>query len=431
MKMAKLAINGGSKAIVDDLDPVIHWPLVDDEIIAAVSDVLKAGSMSGSDITKQFEKAYAEWNGVEYGLGVCNGTAGLLEAFWACGIGAGDEVIAPSITYWASVAGILSLGAAVNFADIDPVNLCIDPADIEHRIGPGTKAIITVNYCGNMCDYDRISAIAKKHNLYVIEDNSHSHGALYKGRMAGSLGDISPASLMSGKAFAIGEAGIVLTHHRDLFERCVAFGHYERTGVASNFNTAAQYITDPALQVFSGLPIGGVNHRMNQTCAAMGLIQLKRYPEQMAEMTRAVNYIADRIDEIPGIHTYRPEPGSGTTMGGWYTPKAAYDASKMKGVPAGKFQQACIAEGLTIAWVNKPLHLHSFFHELDFFHQGKPTAVAFGQRDVRQGPGSLPVAESIHEKVIGLPNVKRLNRPLLDQIVNVYYKVAENLDELR
>jgi len=187
--MSKLAVNGGTKVIQEDFESLFHWPIVTSEDIQAVTEVLEAGTMSGNEISKIFEQEYAAWNGTKYALSTANGTAALTAAFWACGIGAGDEVICPSMTYWASCTAIVKLGATVNFADIDE-ELNIDPDDIEHRIGPRTKAIIVVNYGAQPAKWQQIRAIADKHHLLIIEDNSHAQGALYQGKMCGALGDI-------------------------------------------------------------------------------------------------------------------------------------------------------------------------------------------------------------------------------------------------
>lgn len=137
-----LALLGGAKTITNPDLTLFHWPIITQEDEQAILDVVRAGTMSGTDITKAFEKEYADWVGVKHALGYCNGTASLLGAFWACGVGAGDEIICPSMTYWASAAPALSLGASVNFADIDPVTLCIDPKDIEHRICLAPKPLL-------------------------------------------------------------------------------------------------------------------------------------------------------------------------------------------------------------------------------------------------------------------------------------------------
>ena len=429
--MAVLAINGGKPVIETKDESLFHWPIVTDEDIRAVAEVLKDGSMSGSNITKTFEKEYAAWNGTEYALGTCNGTAALVEAMWACGVGAGDEIIAPSLTYWASALPALSLGASVNFADVDPETLCIDPDDIEHRIGPRTRAIVVVNYASTPADFDRIIPIARKHKLYVIEDNSHAHGALYKGRMCGSLSDISAASLMSGKSLAAGEAGMVTTSDRKLLERCIAYGHYERTGTPSNYNPVDAQIHDPELLPYRGMPIGGVKHRMNQTCAAMGRVQLKHYPERIAEISRAMNYYCDCIAAIPGLRGIRA-PYEKSTNGGWYACKCHYDPAQMKGVTAARFCEAVSAEGCQIfPGANRPMHVHEIFHSLDFFRQGSPTMLSFGQRDVREKAGDLPVTERVADTVISMPWFKHFDRAAIDRHVAAVAKVAAHLDELR
>jgi dTDP-4-amino-4,6-dideoxygalactose transaminase len=244
------------------------------------------------------------------------------------------------MTYWASAAPVLQLGAAVHFADIERDTLCIDPDDIEHRIGPKTRAIIVVHYAGYPCDMDRIMPIAKKHGVKVIEDVSHAQGTLYKGRKVGTFGDIAPMSLMAGKSFAIGEAGVMVTNDRMLYERCIAYGFYERTGVKSNYNDADAQITSDQLLEFAGAPIGGAKHRMNQTCAAMGRVQLKYYPERIVEIQKAMNRFWDLLEGVPGLRAHRPAKESGSTMGGWYNARGLYAAEELGGLPSAKFCEA-------------------------------------------------------------------------------------------
>ena len=427
----QLAVNGGAKAVETFNHELCNWPIITDEDREAILTVLNDRSMSGTTITKEFEKEYKEWIGAEYALGYCNGTSALHAAMWACGVGAGDEIICPSITYWASCTAALSLGAAVNFADIDPETLCIDPNDIEHRIGPRTKAIIVVHYAGYPADMDKIMEIAGRHEVKVIEDASHSHGSMYKGRHTGTLGDIAGMSMMSGKAFAIGEAGLVTTNNRELYERCIAYGHYERTGAQSNFNAVDAQVTNPELQKFAGIPLGGYKHRMNQWCAAMGKVQLKHYPERVAEIEKAMTYFCDLLDEIPGLKTHRPAKNSGLTKGGWYFPICHYNPEELKGVSLKKFGEAICAEGITIrAGINFPLHLHKVFHEADLFNMGKPTMISFGQRDVRQEAGSLPVAEDSSNRNFIIPRFVIFDKNEIEKVAAAFRKVVENIDEL-
>jgi len=245
--MEKLALLGGEKTVKGENLELFKWPIVNEEMEKKVLDVLRKGNMSGTDITKEFEKQFADWYGVKYALGTNNGTSALHCAFYGIGIGPGDEVICPSITYWASCMPVFSLGGTVVFADVDFNSLCIDPDDIERKIGENTKAIIVVHYCGYPADMDKIMKVAEKHKLKIVEDCSHSHGTLYKGKLTGTFGDVSAFSLMSRKSFAIGEGGIMLTNDKEIYERAITFGHYERHSE----------LTIDYLKKGAGLPWGG------------------------------------------------------------------------------------------------------------------------------------------------------------------------------
>lgn len=431
MSTGNLAIFGGVKAVDVDPGEVFKWPIVTSEDEEAVLEVLRAGKMSATDVTKQFEEEFAQWTGVEHALGYCNGTAALRAAMWAVGLGAGDELICPSMTYWASCAQALTLGATVNFADIEPDTLCIDPDDIEHRIGPKTRAIMVVHYAGYPADMDRIMDIARKHGVAVIEDVSHAQGSLYKGRMCGTIGDIGAMSMMAGKSFAIGEAGMMITNRRDLFERCCAWGHYERTGVATLYNPADSQVFDEGLKRFAGLSMGGHKDRMNQTCSAMGRVQLRHYDERIAEIQRAMNRFWDLLEGAPGVKAHRPAKDSGSTMGGWYNARGLYRAEELGGLSCSEFCQALREEGFpTGPGANYPLHLHPLFHEADLFHQGKPAVLAFGQRDVRQGPGTLPISENIKDICFGIPWFKHDRPEVIEPYAAAVRKVVEHAEEL-
>jgi len=430
--LQKLALLGGPKTIESEPKDLFHWPIVTAEDEQAVLDVLRAGSMSGTEITKQFETEFASWMGTKYALACCNGTASLLAAMWACGVRAGDEVICPSMTYWASCAGALTLGATVNFCDIERDSLCLDPRDLERRISPRTKAIVVVHYAGYPADMDAILAIARRHGVKVIEDVSHAQGSLSKGKMCGTLGDIAGLSLMAGKSFAVGEGGMILTQDKTLYERCVAFGHYERTGVWTRWGGKSKTLDDPDLARYAGLPLFGVKHRINQTCSAMGRVQLRHYPARIAEIQKALNRFWDLLEGVPGLRAHRPPKGSGSTMGGWYFARGLYRAEELGGLSCDDFCAAVRAEGVGACSVgcNKPLHDHPLFHTVDLFGMGKPTAIAFGQRDVRQGAGALPVSEAAPNIVFGVPWFKHDRAELIERYAAAYRKVALQADKV-
>lgn len=427
----KLALLGGPKSMTADVRDCFTWPIVTEEDEAAVLEVLRAGKMSGTDVTKQFELEFAEWMGTDYALGYCNGTASLLGGMFGCGVGAGDEVIAPSVTYWATALPALTLQATIVFADIDRTTLCIDPDDIEHRITGRTKVIMVTHNYAHPADMDRIMAIARRHGVKVVEDVSHAQGGLYKGKKLGTLGDVGCMSLMAGKSFAVGEAGMLVTDDRRIWERAVAFGHYGRTS-QSMYATADATITDPELARFKGLPLGGVKHRMNQTCAAMGRVQLKYYDRRCEEIQRAMNRFWDLLEGCPGIKPHRVDADSGSTMGGWYSPKGLYYADQLGGLSCTRFCEAVKAEGVeTVApGANFALHLHPMLHEADVYGHGKPTVLAHADRDVRQGEGSLPVSESIMDIALFTPWFKKDYPEVIEAHARAFRKVAENAEQL-
>lgn len=418
----KLALLGGPRAIGSCPQDLFRWPIVTAEDEQAVLQVLRAGSMSDSGITRLFEVEYAAYQGTQYGLAFCNGTAAILSAMFGCHVGRGDEIIAPSLTYWASAIQAFSLGATVVFADIEPDSICIDAKDIEHRITPRTKAIVVVHYCGHPADMDPIMAIARKHGVKVIEDVSHAHGTLYKGRLAGSIGDVAAMSLMSGKSLPAGEAGILCTNDREIFERALALGHYERTN---------EELTFPDLKPFAGVPLGGYKHRVNQTCSAMARVQLRHYPQRMKEIQEAMNYFWDQLQGVPGLRPHRPPEGCGSTMGGWFNSLGHYLPEELGGLPVARFIEAVNAEGGGIGrGASFPLHLHPVLNTADIYGDGRPTRIAFADRDVRQCPGSLPVAEALAGRCLGIPWFKRYYPEHIDQFVAAFRKVALQADRL-
>ncbi len=415
----KLALFGGNPSVTLDQTAMFKWPRFSDEHEAAVLDVLRNGNMSGFDVTKKFEQQYADNLGRAYALCCPNGTAAILNAFYAMGVGVGDEVIAPTLTYWASILQVYNLGATPVFADVDPDTLCIDPHDIEHRINDRTKAIVVVHYSGMPADVDSVKNVAAKYGIPIIEDCSHAHGALYKGREVGSLTEVSAFSLMSGKSFAIGEAGIFFTDNREIFDRGLLFSHYARH----------KEIKTKALQTGAGLPAGGFKHRLNQLTSALGLVHLRHYPKQMQEIDKAMNYFCDLIEDLPGIELIRPLKGSKTTKGGWYFPLMKYNKAKLGGLSLQTFAKAIRAEGSVCnPGSNTPLHLHPLFTEMDVYGHGKPTRFAHLPEDIDKSRflGSYPVAEKVYQSVFQVPWFKQFDAAIIEEHAAAYKKVVEN-----
>lgn len=317
----------------------------------------------------------------------------------------------------------MTLGASVVFANIDNETLCIDPDDIEAKITPKTKAIVVVHYCGYPCDMDRIMAIAKKHNVKVVEDVSHAQGGLYKGRKLGTIGDVGAMSLMTGKSFAIGEGGMLVTDDREIYERAIALGHYERF--------TKDFIETESLKPFAGLPLGSFKFRMHQMSSAVGRVQLKYYDERSAQIRKAMNYFWDLLEGVPGIRAHRVDEKTGSTMGGWYIPHGLYVSEELGGLSVSRFCEAVTAEGYRCsAGANLPLHTHGLFKEADVYGDGKPTRIAFAERDVREDDKNLGPAEEIGKNLFYVPWLKRFDPELIEQYANAFKKVSKNYKEL-
>ncbi len=418
-----LALLGGPKSVTLPKGDMFDWPIITEEDEAAVLEVLRSRNMSGTDVTQKFEQEFAEWMGVKYALGFNNGTSSLLGAMYGVGVGVGDEIICPATTFWASALQVYTLGGSVVFADIDPQTLCIDPKDIEHRITPRTKAIVVVHYLGYPADMDAIMEIANRHGLKVIEDVSHAQGGLYKGRRVGSIGHVSGYSLMSGKSFAIGEAGMLTTNDREIYDRAVAFGHGERF---------SEEIPTAALKPFAGMPMGGFKHRMHQMSSAMGRVQLRHYDRRCAEIRDALNYFWDLLDGVPGLAAHRVDESTGSNMAGWYGCHGLFRSKELGGLSVTRFCQAVRAEGAAgvSPGCNKALHTHPVFNEADVYGHGCPTRIANSDRDLRQPVGSLPVAERIGNVVYHIPWFKHFRPEIIREYADAFRKVAEHADEL-
>ena len=432
MSAAQLALLGGPKAVTKDPGDMFTWPIITQEDEDAVLEVLRRGAMSGTDITHKFEEDFRVWHDAKYALGLSSGTAAIQSAMWACGVGLGSEIIAPSLTYWASALQAFSLQATIVFAEVDPTTLCLDPNDIEHRITERTKAIVPVHYCGYPAEMDAIMEIARKHNLKVIEDVSHAHGALYNGRLCGTIGDVGAFSVMSGKSLAVGEGGMLITDDRNIWERAMAWGHYERTrGTVWTGDLKEQYITDPELTPFVGLPWGGYKYRMHQLSSACGRVQLKHYKARMEEIQKAMNYFWDQLQGVPGVKEHRPAKDSGSTMGGWYASHGLYEPDELGGLDVRVFCKAVTAEGCGISpGANAPLHVHPLLNDADIYGHGKPTRIANSDRDLRQGEGSLPVTEAMPGRCYSIPWFKHYRPEIIEQHALAYRKVAENAEAL-
>ncbi len=332
-----LAINGGDKTVTNTL---VGWPKLDDKAIAAVEAVLRSGKINYWTGPKgmEFEKAFAKWQGSKFAISVNSGTAALHVALSALGIGPGDEVIVPSYTFIASSFSIVQAGAIPRFADVNLDDHCISVASAEKLVGPRTKAIMPVHLYGNVADMDAINAFAKKHNLFVVEDNAEAFGGEYRGKKTGTLGDIAGCSFCQSKTFTTGgEGGMVTTDNEDLAWEARSFRDHgynvrERMNLL-DLEQKLPYIHDRI----------GWNYRMTEMQSAIGLAELDRMDNwNMPTRRRNAHIVMDALADLPRVK-YMPID-TDERRNGWFVMAFSLDIENM-GCDIDEFVAAAGAEG--------------------------------------------------------------------------------------
>lgn len=411
-----LAIRGGEPSVVNDPDSeVFRWPVIDGSAEARVLDVLRGHNFEGSGDVAAFEREFADYCGVEYAVGQANGTSAMLAALWAVGVRRGTEVIVPATTYWASAMPARALGARVVFADIQPATLNIDPADVARKITDRTRAIVPVHLLGYPADMAELRDLADASGVAIVEDAAHAHGSTYHGMRTGALADVAAFSF-HGKPIAAAEGGIVVTRHREIFERVLAWGQ--------NFRLNSSEVSDPALLQFAGLPMGGVTSRLHPVTAALAREQLAHLDERIEEVEHAMQYFWDGLAGISFLLARRP-PNSDRTMGAWYQPHGIYLTEAAQGLSVNGFMRAIRAEGFPSQMRNiirEPLHLNPLF-SVDVLDEER-----WATAEVPPTASRLPNAE--RARAFSVPPFKRFDKAVIDRYIDMYRKVADACEEL-
>lgn len=324
----KPALLGGTPAHKGGWPP---WPQWRQSWEPEVLKVLRSGrwcSAGGSGEVGDFEKAYAKLLGAKGCVATASGTTALVTALYVVGVDAGDEVIASPFTFSATYNAVLMHKALPVFADTDPATLTMDPASIESRITERTRAILPVHIYGMPCDMDPINAIAKKHNLAVVEDACQAWLGEYKGRKCGTLGDLGCFSFQESKHIPAGEGGAVTGNRVELLDHCRSF-----------HNCGRAYGTFKG----SGCFAHGSNFRMKHYQAAILLQQVNKLVQETERRRENADYLTAGLKEIPGIQPARLPENSRAV---WHLYPFRYDAAQFNGLPHGKFIQALSAEGI-------------------------------------------------------------------------------------
>ncbi len=424
----QLAILGGQPAISDPqaLAQACTRPGFDEDEVAAVCQLLREGA-SYSEI-RAFEQEFAQWLPAQFALAQNNGTSTLHAAYFACGVGPGDEVIVSAYTWHLAVGPILALHALPVFCDIDPLDGTIDPEQIERNITPRTKAINVVHPFGAVADMAAIMDVANRHGIPVIEDCSHAHGAEFSGRRVGSIGQIGCFSLQKSKLLTAIEGGVLTTDDRSLYERAVALGHYE----------LIKNLEDPHLRRLAGGPETapanfGFKYRMHPLAAALARAQLKKLQARNQVRDQNMRYIAQAIGEIGG-DVLRPPAERPGTKRVWFEFICQFDEDKA-GVSRDRFVEALQAEGLKAKAGRSgylPVYWNPIYSErMDIWGRGAPFDGPASPRRIEYPRGLCPRAEEYCRRQVSLPIVhRRADRELLDQYIAAIAKVLSNLDKL-
>ena len=347
MKMKVLARDGGTPF---KQKPFPNWPIYDEREINLVTEVVKSQNwwrVTGSKV-KEFEKKFAEFQGCSYCLGVTNGTSAIELALSVFGIGQGDEVIVPGMTFISTGLAVTNCNATPVLVDIDPDTLCMLPEKFEQAITPRTKAVIPVHMAGHGCHMEQICEIAKKNGIIVIEDAAHGHGGEWKNKRLGSFGDIGIFSFQNGKLMTCGEGGAMVTNNKDIYEKAHVI----------------QDVGRPKNDVIYEHVIRGANYRMNEFQAALLLAQMERVDDLNRLREKNATELDKLFADVEGIKPQGREADA--TIFTHYMYMFYYDKSFFSGLPREEFVEYLKAEGIPSCVCFPVLSNTKFFAENDF-----------------------------------------------------------------
>lgn len=421
-----LALHGGTPVVpAGGIEE--RWPIVTDDDIAAVTETLRGGKLSwiNNEAVPALEEAWAAYQGTRYCIAVNSGTAALHAAVAAAGVEPGDEVLVPSLTFLASATAVVHHQGLPVFVDVDPRTFTMDPTKIEERITGRTRALIVVHLHGLPADMDPILDIARRHGLKVIEDTCQSPGALYRGRKAGSLGDMAAYSIMAGKNLpTAGEGGLFTTDDpelRDKADMVKMFGERVRPDQQREYNALTM----------------GWNYRFSSILAAFTLSQLRRLDDYTARVQEGARRLAAALAEIPGLEPPYV-PADRTHVYHHFRFKVDPQAAGVD-LPVGVFRRALQdvmeAEGVPlIEYQNRPLPGQLLFQERRGYGKGCPWTCGHAGRDVvydwREYTQTLDIIRG--SLLVGhrLCMASFMEPDNIDRYIEAFHKVFRHLDEL-
>ncbi len=394
--------------------PFPSWPVFDARERVQLEDVLTSSSWGGypspNRKAAEFAAAFARYQGARFAIPTTSGTSALEVALKALGIGAGDEVIVPAITFAATPYAAVASMARPIFADVNASNVCVDPESVERLITRRTKAIIPVHYGASLADLDALAEISRAHSIPIVEDCAHVPGAQFRERGVGTHGVLGCFSFQSSKPMTAGEGGMITTNDPELEQRCQSLINCGRRRPGDTFEG----------------PLMGANYRMTEWQCGILLAQLARLPEQIEHKSRAAVRLREGLAAIKGLTPVAHDPR--VTREVIYAFIFFVDESAL-GVSRNRFVRALRAEGIPAGVANDPVYRSALFpRESDAYRKACELAGASPERIAID----CPVAERLFEHVIvSIPHECLLGRDRdVDDIVAAAAKVASRVNEL-
>jgi perosamine synthetase len=347
---------------------------VTEEDVRLVVDVLRSDWLTTGPVVERFERAVADYVGAAEAVALSSGTAALHAAMFALGIGPGDEVIVPAMTFAATANCVVYQGGTPVFADVDPETLLLGPEQVAIRITPRTRAIIAVDYAGQPCDYEALGSIARDHDLVLVDDASHALGARDRGVPVGCLADLSTFSMHPVKPITTGEGGMVTTEDHTLAQLIRRFRNH---GFSRDHRAC-----EAAGSWYYEMTDLGYNYRLTDIQCALGLGQLSKLDAWLVRRREIAEQYDRALASLPGV---RPLGRREDVVHAWHLYVVRVDRDSL-GVDRAAMFRALRAEGIGVGVHYIPVHLHPFYRE------------RYGT-----APGLCPAAEAAYEEILSLP----------------------------
>jgi len=408
--MAELAIKGGAPVRPQGFPA---WPVWDERDVEAVADVVRSGNWGGfpepGPKAVEFEAKFAVYQGAKHGVLMANGTVTMEVALKALGIGWGDEVVVPALTFASTAYAPMAAGALPVIVDVAPETWTIDPDQVEAAVTPRTKAIMPVHLGQQMSDMDRIMDIAGRHGLAVVEDCAHAHGQRWNGRGAGCIGDFGSFSHQSSKILTAGEGGTLLTND-------------DRLARLTHSIIDCGRPKDPEERE----PTFGANYRLGELHAALLVTQFERFEDQRKERESAAAYFEELAPEVSGIRVMPRDPR--ITRRSFYNYIFAIDPEAFGGATNRVVAAALEAEGIPAEVQYPPMSRYDLFQPS---RSRLPVAVEHARR-LDPSRMSFPVAEAagLRQSIYLMENTFRAGREGIEAVVEALAKVQKHAHEL-